>query len=138
MIVLLDPNVVLDVLLARPPFALASAKVFDACDRGRLTGFLCASAITDMYYLVRKATGDASRSRATIEEICQVLQIAPVNRAVITEALASPLGDFEDAVAAAAARSVHAHAVVTRDPAGFRGAGLPVHAPPELVAMCGL
>ena len=64
--------------------------------------------------------------------------IAPVNRAVIEETLGSEQDDFEDAVAAAAGRAVHVDAIVTRDPAGFRGASIPVHGPREIVEMCEL
>ncbi|CAN5150690.1 PIN domain-containing protein [soil metagenome] len=138
MTVLLDTNVLLDVLLARPPFAAESAKVYDACDRGELTGFLCASAVTDLFYIIRKATKDRGRARALIEDICQGLAIAPVNRSVIVEALGSTQEDFEDAVAAAAGRAVNVDAIVTLDPAGFRGASLPVHSPREIVEMWGL
>ena len=86
MTVLLDTKVLLDVLLGREPFAADSAKVYDACDRGRLTGFLCASAVTDLFYIIRKATGESDRARALVEDICRGLMIAPVNRAVIEEA----------------------------------------------------
>jgi predicted nucleic acid-binding protein len=138
MTVLLDTKVLLDVLLAREPFAADSAKVYDACDRGRLTGFLCASAVTDLFYIIRKATGESDRARALVEDICRGLMIAPVNRAVIEEALGSEQDDFEDAVAAAAGRAVHVDAIVTRDAAGFRGASIPVHGPREIVEMCEL
>ena len=68
---------VLDVLLAREPFARESAKVYDACDRGELPGFLCASAVTDLFYIIRKATGDPGRTRALLEDICGGLRMPP-------------------------------------------------------------
>jgi predicted nucleic acid-binding protein len=138
MTVLLDTNVLLDVLLAREPFAADSARIYDACDQGKMTGFLSASAVTDLFYIIRKATGEKGKARALIEDICQGLMIAPVNRAVIEEALASEQDDFEDAVAAAAGRAVPVDAIVTRDPAGFKGALIPVHSPREIVELCGL
>jgi predicted nucleic acid-binding protein len=138
MTVLLDTNVLLDVLLARQPFAADSARVYDACDRGELTGFLCASAVTDLFYIIRKATKDRKKARALVEDLCGGLLIAPVNRAVIVDALGSPQEDFEDAVAAAAGRAVNVDAIVTRDPASFQRASLPVHGPREIVEMCGL
>ena len=138
MTVLLDTNVLLDVLLARQPFVAESAKVYDACDRGELTGFLCASSVTDLFYIIRKATQDPVRALALVKDLCQALSIAAVNQAVIHEALESTLRDFEDAVAAASGKAANVDAIVTRDPAGFQGAAVPVHEPAEVVQICGL
>ena len=57
---------------------------------------------------------------------------------MIEDALGSTLDYFEDGVAAAAGRTVHVDASVIRDPAGFRGALIPIHSPREIVEMCGL
>ena len=58
--------------------------------------------------------------------------MAPVNRAILEAALVSRLTDFEDAVMHEAALHVGAQGIVTRDPAGFKGARLPVYTPDEL------
>jgi hypothetical protein len=47
--------------------------------------------------------------------------VASVDTAVIEQALRLPLGDFEDAVTAAAAPASDRAYVVTPDPKGFRG-----------------
>ena len=138
MTVLLDTNVLLDVLLTRQPFAVDSAKVYDACDRGDLTGFVCASSVTDLFYIVHKATQDRARALALVADLCQAVSVAAVNQAVIYEAFRSPLRDFEDAVSAAAANAANLDAIVTRDPAGFQGSAVPIHEPAEIVQICGL
>jgi predicted nucleic acid-binding protein len=45
------------------------------------------------------------------------------------DALQHEAHDFEDAVSEAAARATGCEAIVTRDPKGFRTAGLPVLTP---------
>ncbi|MCB1096998.1 MAG: hypothetical protein KDN22_15605 [Verrucomicrobiae bacterium] len=80
MTVLLDTNVLLDVRLTREPFAADSAKVYDACERGEMTGFLSASAVMGLFYIIRKATGESGQARAPIADVCHGLTIAAVNR----------------------------------------------------------
>jgi hypothetical protein len=60
--------------------------------------------------------------------------LAPINRAVLEEALRSRLSDFEDAVLEQAARLAGADAVVTRNPKDFRHATIKVLEPDELLA----
>ena len=48
---------------------------------------------------------------------------------VLRDALQNEAHDFEDAVSEAAAQATGCEAIVTRDPKGFRAAGLPVLTP---------
>ena len=73
-----------------------------------------------------------SKARGIVSAILRVFGVAPVDRAVIQEALQLPFSDFEDAVTAVAARLAGCECIVTRDPKGFRGS--PVRAlTPEAV-----
>jgi predicted nucleic acid-binding protein len=121
--VLFDTNIVLDVLLDRRPHADASAAAWAAVEIGRSEGRLTAHAITTIHYLIRKETGDA-KARRIVSAILRVFGVAPVDSAVLQEALQLPLADFEDAVTVAAARCAGCECIVTRDPKGFRGSPL--------------
>ena len=61
--VMFDTNVVLDVLLDRPPFSEPVAQLLSQAERGEIQGFACATTVTTIFYLVRKAVGlpDARR-----------------------------------------------------------------------------
>jgi hypothetical protein len=62
--------------------------------------------------------------------------VAPVDSAVLAEALGMGWTDFEDAVCAASAKSAGCHFIATRDPQGFKRSALPALAPREaLVAI---
>jgi hypothetical protein len=52
--VLLDCDVVLDVLLKRPPFVLTSAQVLDAVVTAKIEGYLAGHAVTNIYYILRR------------------------------------------------------------------------------------
>jgi predicted nucleic acid-binding protein len=53
--VLIDTNIILDVLLDRAPWVEAASQIWEACDAGRLHGFLPGSALTDIFYIARRA-----------------------------------------------------------------------------------
>jgi predicted nucleic acid-binding protein len=118
--VLFDINVVLDVLLDRKPHAEASAAAWAAVETGTVEGLLAAHGVTTIHYLVGREMG-AARARGIVSAILRVFGIAAVNSAVVQEALQLSCPDFEDAVAAAAARQTGCDYIVTRGPKGFRG-----------------
>ncbi len=117
--VLVDVNVVLDVLLDRPPHVEGSAAVWAALETGSCEGLLSAHAITTIHYLVRKELG-AARAKRIVSAMLRVFSVAAVDALVIQDALDLPLPDFEDSVTAAAARIAGCDYIVTRDPKGFR------------------
>jgi predicted nucleic acid-binding protein len=129
--ILFDVNVVLDVLLDRQPHVTASAVVFGAAEKGIVQGLLAAHAVTTIHYLIRKEMS-AAKARRIISAILGVFGVAPVDSAVIQEALRLSCPDFEDAVAAAAARLSGCDYIVTRDPRRFHGSAVRV-LPPEAV-----
>ncbi|MEN9517983.1 MAG: hypothetical protein RLZZ381_571, partial [Cyanobacteriota bacterium] len=53
----IDTNVVLDFLLEREPFVESAAKLFQQIDHGQIEGFITATTITNIYYILRKAAG---------------------------------------------------------------------------------
>jgi predicted nucleic acid-binding protein len=117
---LFDVNVLLDVLLDREPWAEASAAAWAAVENGNAAGVVSAHAVTTVNYIVQKQTG-AAKALRTMSAILRVFAVAPVNGAVILEALQLRFSDFEDAVTAAAARQDRCDYIITRDPKGFRG-----------------
>jgi predicted nucleic acid-binding protein len=128
-----DTNVVLDLLLARPPFADAAAELIARIERGEIEGCLGAGTITTTQYLARKVLGDR-RARQAVADLLALFEIVPFTRAVLQEALVLPFAAFEDAVLHEAARFGGADAVVTRNLGDFRAATLPVYSPADLLS----
>ncbi|WP_223807710.1 type II toxin-antitoxin system VapC family toxin [Pseudanabaena sp. UWO311] len=73
--VLIDTNVVLDFLQEREPFVKDAARLFARIDAGEIEGFIAATKITNIYYIVRRASGMEAAQNA----IAQVLE--DLNRA---------------------------------------------------------
>ena len=131
--VLFDTNVVLDVLLARAPFADASNACFVQVEDGLVSGFLGATTITTLDYLVSRSVG-AVKSRQHMQRLLDLFDVAPINRAVLLAATTSNLKDFEDAVLAEAARACGVDCIITRNSKDFVGCGLGVYTPVEWLA----
>jgi predicted nucleic acid-binding protein len=132
--ILADVNVILDVLLDRKPNAEVSAAVWAAVETGTVEGLLSAHAVTTIHYLIRKEKGTAS-AKGILSAILSVFGVAPVDNAVIREALQLSCSDFEDAVTAAAARLAHCDAIVSRDIKGFRGSQVPCLTPEAILPL---
>ena len=132
--VMFDANVVLDVLLRRKPFDGPAGQLLSRAERGDVQGCICASVVTTIFYLARKAVGlDEARRQA--RTILSILDVAPVTGAVLHEAAESNMGDFEDAVVAASARHMQVHAIATRNERDFAKAPVSVYSPASLLVL---
>lgn len=129
----LDTNVVLDLLLDRAPHADAATQVFAQIEAGLLTACVCATTITTIHYVAEKTVGDTA-TRLLLADLLRLVEVAPVTRPVLEQALKSPMGDFEDAVLAHAAALSGAHAVITRNGRGFSNGPLRVYSPTQWLA----
>ncbi|KJH70684.1 type II toxin-antitoxin system VapC family toxin [Aliterella atlantica] len=129
--VLIDTNVILDFLQEREPFVANAARLFERIDTGEIEGFIAATTITNIYYIVRKASGKVVAQDA-ITQILSDVNICAVDLEILEQALALNFQDFEDAVQYACAVAHKVDAIVTRDPAGFISAEIPVVLPEEL------
>ena len=131
--VLLDINVVLDFFLERKPFFHEVRALFAAVEQGKIEGYLCASSLDTIYYLVQKAH-NARKAREVTAKLLKLFGIADVNREVLLEALAIG-GDFEDNIVLASARLKGLDLIVTRDKTGFAASDIPIVTPALIYAM---
>ena len=129
-----DANVVLDVLLRRQPFAEPSGQLLSRAERDDIQGYICASVVTTIFYLARKAAG-LDEARRQVRAILSILDVAPVTGAVLQEAAESSMSDFEDAVVAASARHVRVDAIATRNERDFAKASISIYSPASLLAL---
>lgn len=126
--VLLDTNIILDIVLERPPFVEHATQLLHHAAQASISLFLTATTITDLYYITRKAKGRETAINL-IRDLLQLVEIVAVDQAVITQALQSPLTDFEDAIQEQAAYQAGIHAIVTRNEADFADAIVDIYTP---------
>lgn len=120
--ILVDTNVILDVLLQRQEFLSDSQS---ALEKAIVQGdrlYFSSSAATDVYYLVRKQTGDKAIALNAIKQMAEFLTFAEVNGNCVLAATLSKLNDYEDAVVDAVASNVKADCILTRNLDDFKNA----------------
>lgn len=128
---LLDTNVLLDLLLERQPFLDRMQPILQAIDLGRIKGFVTASSLTDIYYIIRRHTKNRQRAEVAIRQVLATFQLCTIDRSVIESALNLELDDFEDAVQESSAILSELDGIVTRDVAGFSGLTIPIRSPED-------
>ncbi len=116
--VLLDNNIIVDDALQRQPFYESSEQVLLLIEQRQIEGYISASTFSDLYYLIRKARG-REWTRDYLRQLATFCQIATVDQAVISMALATDFRDFEDAIQCGTAILNHLDVIVTRNPQDF-------------------
>jgi len=132
--ILLDSNIAIDAVLKREPFYNSAEKVI-GLSQGGIGLFISASAVTDIYYIVRKSTGNKETAITLIKDLLENIDIAAVTGNEIRQAISLDWGDFEDAVQYAAGETIAVDYIVTRNKSDFASAVLPVVTPDELLAL---
>lgn len=130
--ILFDTNILLDAILTREPFATDAAFLLTAVELGQITGFVSATTLTDVYYLVKRQTRSAETAFNAVNELLELMEICTVDRAVLEQAILFDRDDFEDAVQIACAIRLGLDAIVTRDVAGFTNSLISIISPENL------
>ena len=130
--VLFDTNVILDVLLDRQPFSNDSAQLMAMVERSEMLGFLCATTVTTIHYLMAKSL-HANSAMKHIRLLLSLFTIAPVNRSVIENGLECNFTDYEDAVIVEAAQHSGVEYIITRNIKDFKKSSVPVFTPSDFL-----
>ena len=129
--VLFDTNVVLDVLLDRKQFIALSASLVSSVETNNIEGYLCATTVTTIDYLVAKTHG-RKVAKACIQKLLSIFKIAKVDQEVLSLSVESEFTDFEDAVQYYSGHQVEVDSIVTRNINDYKKASCPVYSPSEL------
>jgi predicted nucleic acid-binding protein len=130
--ILIDTNIVLDLLLEREPFIDNAIALFEQIEQGNLEGYIAATTITNIFYIIRKTEG-REVALAAINRLLIGLQFCAVNRQTVETSLSLGLKDFEDSIQLACATLSQLDGIVTRDRKDFIGSNIPIYSPLELL-----
>ncbi|HEX8329508.1 MAG TPA: PIN domain-containing protein [Hymenobacter sp.] len=123
---LLDTNVLIDYLINREPFGSNAIELIEAGASGEARFYAASLSFTNIEYVTRRLT-TAAHARQLLKRLVPMVDILAVNAAIIQQTLDSDFTDFEDGIQYFTALTEPAiHAIVTRDPKGFRVSTLPV------------
>jgi len=130
--VLLDTDVVLDLIMARIPFASAAGELFDLSEQGVFQAHVSALTPLNIFYIARKAKSSTDL-RAAIKQLVQSVNVCPIDEAILVAAFALPFSDYEDAVQHCCATASSLDAIVTRNTKDYKNATLPVYSPTDFL-----
>ena len=131
--IMCDTNVIIDVLLEREPFVEDSYKILSLCEEHKIDGFVSASSITDIYYLVRKYTHSTELAYKAVGKLLEIVKVCSVTNNDILIAFQKRAKDFEDCLVATCAQSIHCSYIVTRNKKDFEEFGIPANTPAEIL-----
>jgi len=131
--ILIDTNIIIDYLKGREPFAEYAEKIIELCNQGELQGFLTASAVTDIYYILKK-TAKHRQIIDGLKMLFSILEIAPVDKIDLLRAMNADMPDLEDALVSQCAKKVKADFIVTRNAKDFADSVVQPITPRKLLA----
>ena len=134
MIVFLDTNIILDILMERKLFFQASYESFKKLLTEEAELFITASAITDIYYLLRKALGGRQEAVESLNTLLHLIGIADLRSSDIQKALTSEIQDFEDAVLVEVAARYSADLILSRNTKDFKESSIQVQSPDQFLS----
>ena len=130
--VLIDTNILLDVLCNRQGLYESSAKIWNLCETGELTGFVSALSLPNLVYIMRKEL-DAEKVSEIVSLLSTCFTIADLKGADTLKACGMGFPDYEDALQSTAAERVKADYIVTRNLKDYKNSKVPALKPEELL-----
>ena len=132
--VLIDTNVVLDVVLARKPWAAEASVLLDRAARREVEGFVAGHSVMTVFYIVERER-DRRSALTAVGDLLSVVAVAELGGADFQRALTFGLKDFEDAVQVAASLRIGADFLATRNARDFRASPATTRTPGEILAL---
>ena len=117
---MIDTNIFIHVLLDRELLAETSAQVLSLSENRRFDGFVTASCITDIFYIIKKTLRDAEVTKQIMQNLLKTVFVAGVDETCIRRALDSDWSDFEDSVQHEVAQQIRADFIITRNQTNVR------------------
>ena len=116
---LLDTNILLDAAMGERPGWAAATLLRDEIAYGGATGYVSASSLKDVYYVLTKYANE-SAACAYVEAALDAFTILGVDEGICRLALRSNEPGFEDGLIRACAESVPVDFIISRDEKAFR------------------
>lgn len=132
---MIDTNIFLDVLIQREPFYANSKAVLELCENRKLQGFLSASSVTDIFYLVRRQLHSIDMAYKALGDVLEIAKVLTVTNDDVLSAYLQRAADFEDCLLATCAKNNKCDAIVTRNKKDFLTFGITLLSPEEVLGL---
>lgn len=128
--VLIDTNVILDMIFNRKGCE-AVIQVFEKIEQEGKTPYITASAVTDLFYIIRKETHNMEQTYQILENLFKVVSVLSVTEYDIKDAFGARWRDFEDCVQYTVARNNKVNCIITNNKKDYADSLLAVKTPLE-------
>ncbi|MDR1192710.1 MAG: PIN domain-containing protein [Peptococcaceae bacterium] len=130
---IIGTNVIIDVTDRRAEFFADSYRTIQLSMQKAFNGYITAGAVSDIYYITRKSTGDAKKAREAIAGLIELVSVCDTRAGDIPAALVIDMPDLEDAIVAATAKREKADFIVTRNVRDYRNSPIPAVTPQDFL-----
>lgn len=127
---LIDTNVILDMIFNRKGCETAIS-LFKKIEQEGKTSYITASAVTDLFYIIRKETHDMEKTYQILVNLFKVVSILSVTEYDIKDAFGARWRDFEDCVQYTVARNNKINCIITNNKKDYADSLLEVKTPQE-------
>ena len=127
--ILLDCDVLLDVMAGRGKFLADSARVFDACETGKIHGAIAWHTLANAYYLA----DDGKQALKFFDDLLSFVEVVGGDTEAARAAIRSGFADFEDALQSVCAAKFGADFILTRNVKDYRQSRIKAIAPADFI-----
>ena len=134
---LIDTNVIIDFFLERQPFHGEAEIIFRKIADKKVAGYISASAVTDIFYLLQKEKGRANATNCILK-LLRIIDVLGVDKNTIINALMLGWHDFEDAVQTQVAIENEMNVIITRNTKDYQNIkGCQIFNPHDFIDLIG-
>jgi len=134
MTLLIDTNILLDIVFKRANCEKAK-KLFSLARKKDIAAVITASAVTDLFYIIRKSTHDIGNTYDIMENIFKLVNVLSVTDKDIQSAFSRKWKDFEDCVQYTTAKHNDVDYLITANAPDFEDKELPIISVEEGIAL---
>ncbi|MFT4523031.1 MAG: putative nucleic acid-binding protein [Bacteroidia bacterium] len=131
----IDSDVIIDFFTDRLPHANPASELFELNEQGKLTLFISAVSINNIYYIVRKFLGH-KKALEVVETLTEMTEIIGTTKSDILQALKNDFTDYEDSIQYSSALNIeNLDAIITRNIKDYRNSSIAVMSPLNFLKM---
>ena len=130
--VLVDVCVIMEVVLKRKNFR-GAGDFLKFLGNEKASGIITTEVMTNLHYLLHRATHDEKRTREILREFVNFLYVVDTTSKDCLWALDSEITDYEDGVMAETAAREEVDAIVTYNVNDFKKCVIPIFTPEEFL-----
>jgi predicted nucleic acid-binding protein len=126
----IDTDVILDLMIAREPYALDAARIFLLSEKKEIS--ICTSGLvfSNAYYILQKL-GPHKKVVEKLTQLSRLVEIIGLSKLAVMQALESEFSDFDDALQHYAALSENVKIIITRNTKDYKNSEIAVLTPDQ-------